>query len=222
MATVIAGLFRNFCFAITALLSLKKLLLERSMKTETFQDFYKKLLSDALDAENQLIKALPKMAKAASSDELRSGFAAHLEQTREHVVRIEQIFQNNGEKARRTKCKGMEGLVEEGAEVIEEFGEGDLRDAALICAAQKAEHYEIASYATLRTLSQLLGDNESQSLLEQILQEEGDTDAKLTQLSASINPEAIEAEGQEAESEEEAAKPRKASSRTRQGKQKAA
>ena len=194
------------------------------MKTETFQDFYQKLLSDALDAENQLIKALPKMAKAASSDQLRSGFEKHLEQTREHVSRIEQIFQSNGEKAKRIKCKAMEGLVEEGAEAIEEFEEGDLRDAALIGAAQKVEHYEIAGYGTLRTLAQLLGDDEARSLLQQTLDEEKETDAKLTQLSESINPEALESEGQEAESETggEESKPRNVSSRSRHGKQKVA
>jgi len=193
------------------------------MKSETFRDFYQKLLSDALDAENQLIKALPKMAKAASSDELRSGFEQHLEQTREHAARVEQILQNNYEKAKRTKCKAMEGLVEEGAEAMEEFDEGDLRDAALICAAQKVEHYEIAGYGTLRNLAQLLGDNEAQSLLEQTLGEEKQTDEKLTQLSEPINSAAMEAEGQEAESDvEEGTKPRKASSRPRQSKQKVA
>jgi ferritin-like metal-binding protein YciE len=193
------------------------------MKTETFQDFYQKLLSDALDAENQLIKALPKMAKASSSGELRSRFEEHLEQTREHAARVEQILQNNHEKAKRTKCKAMEGLVEEGSEAIEEFDEGDLRDAALICAAQKVEHYEIAGYGTLRNLAQLLGDNEAQSLLEQTLEEEKQTDEKLTQLSEPINSAAMEADGQEAESDVEVGtKPRKASSRARQSKQKVA
>jgi ferritin-like metal-binding protein YciE len=193
------------------------------MKTETFRDFYQKLLSDALDAENQLIKALPKMAKAASSNELRSRFEEHLEQTREHAARIEQILQNSSEKAKRTKCKAMEGLVEEGSEAIEEFEQGDLRDAALICAAQKVEHYEIAGYGTLRSLAQLLGDNDAHSLLEQTLEEEKQTDVKMTQLSEPINSAAIEAEGQEAESDsEEGTKPRKASSRARQNKQKVA
>ena len=193
------------------------------MRTETFQDFYHKLLSNALDAENQLIKALPKMAKAASSDELRNGFEEHLEQTREHAARIEQIFQNSGEKAKRIKCKAMEGLIEEGAEVIEEFDEGDLRDAALIGTAQKVEHYEIAGYGTLRTLAQLLGEDESRSLLQQTLGEEKETDAKLTQLSESINPQAAE-EGQETkpELEEEESKPRRIPSRTKPSKQKAA
>jgi ferritin-like metal-binding protein YciE len=187
------------------------------MKTETFRDFYQGLLSDAFDAENQLIKALPKMARAASSPELRSGFEEHLEQTREHAARIEQILQNNREKAKPTKCKAMEGLVEEGSEAIEEFNEGDLRDAALICAAQKVEHYEIASYGTLRNLAQLLNDNEAQSLLEQTLEEEKQADQKLTQLSEPINSAAVEAEGQEAESDsEQRTKPRKASSRGRQ------
>ncbi|HEY1262102.1 MAG TPA: ferritin-like domain-containing protein [Terriglobales bacterium] len=169
------------------------------MKTETFQDFYQKLLADAFDAENQLIKALPKMAKAASSDELRSAFEEHLEQTREHASRIEEIFESSGIKPKRAKCKGMQGLIEEGAEVIEEFEEGDLRDAALITAAQKVEHYEISGYGSLKTIASMLGESEAQSQLEQTLQEEKETDQKLNQIAESINPGALEQAGEEQE-----------------------
>lgn len=181
------------------------------MKTDSFNDFYQELLGDTYDAEHQLIKALPKMAKAASSEELRSGFEEHLEQTREHVSRLEQVFQQHGLKPKRIKCEGMAGLIEEGDEVIEEFDEGDLRDVALICAAQKVEHYEIAAYGSLRTFAQLLGEEEAVSLLEQTLEEEKATDKKLTTVAEGINPEAIE-EGEEMDKESAKASPRKANS----------
>ena len=169
------------------------------MKAETFQDFYQKLLADAFDAENQLIKALPKMAKAATSNELRSAFEEHLAQTREHAARIEKIFGMNDLSPKRTKCKAMTGLIEEGEEVIKEFETGDLKDAALISAAQKVEHYEIAGYGTLRTLASLLEETDAESLLEETLEEEKKADQKLNQLAGSINPEALEGEPEEEE-----------------------
>jgi len=169
------------------------------MKIETFEDFYQKLLADAFDAENQLIKALPKMAKAASSDELRSAIEEHLEQTREHASRIEKIFESSDQSPKRTKCKAMEGLIEEGEEVIKEFEEGELKDAALICAAQKVEHYEIATYGSLRTFASMLGETEAQSLLEETLNEEKEADQKLNEIAESINPEALEEEEGEEE-----------------------
>jgi len=136
------------------------------MKAETLQDLYLEQLKDLYDAENQLIKALPKMAKAASSAELRNAFEEHLEQTREHAQRIETIFEEMGEKAKGQKCKAMEGLVKDGSEVIEEdMGEG-VKDAALIAAAQRVEHYEIAGYGCVRTYANLLGDSEAANLLD--------------------------------------------------------
>jgi ferritin-like metal-binding protein YciE len=167
------------------------------MKTETFRDFYEELLSDTLDAEYQLIKALPKLAKAASSEELGRAFTEHLEQTKDHASRLEKVFELHNLKPKRIKCKGMEGLIEEGAEVIKEYDEGDLRDAALVCAAQKVEHYEIAGYGTLRTFASMLGESEAQSLLEQTLEEEKAADQKLNLLSESINPEAAGGEAQQ-------------------------
>ena len=173
------------------------------MKTESFVDFYQKLLADALDAENQLIKALPRMAKAASKDELRNAFEEHLKQTKEHARRIEQILQSADINPKRTKCKGMQGLIEEGAEIIEEFDEGELRDAALITAAQKVEHYEISGYGSLRTLASLPGENDAQARLEETLQEEKDTDQRLNQIAESINVEALETEEERVEIQSE-------------------
>src|ERR1051326_3139677 len=120
------------------------------------------------------------MAKAANSNELRSGFEEHLEQTKGHVQRLEQIFEMLGESPKGKKCKGMEGLVEEGSEMIDEDFEGSVKDAGLIGAAQRVEHYEIAGYGTVKAFAETLGENEHVELLEQTLQEEKDTDEKLT------------------------------------------
>jgi ferritin-like metal-binding protein YciE len=144
-------------------------------------------LRDIYNAEKQLTKALPKMAKAASSEELRDGFTEHLEQTRGHVERLDQIFEALGERSSGKKCAGMEGLIEEGAEVMQEDFEGDVMDAALIAAAQRVEHYEIAAYGTLCAFADLLGYAEQTSLLRQTLDEEKQTDEKLTELSQEIN-----------------------------------
>jgi ferritin-like metal-binding protein YciE len=132
------------------------------------------------------------MAKASSNAELRQGFEEHLRQTSEHVSRLEQIFDMLGEKATGKKCLGMEGLVKEGAETMSEDYEGSLMDAAIIGAAQRVEHYEIAGYGTVRTFAELLGENEHVSLLEQTLEEEKETDQKLTQLADQINSQAGE------------------------------
>ena len=159
---------------------------------ETFLDE----LADLYDAEKQLLKALPKMAKAAEHDELRDAFETHLEETREHVNRLEQVFRAFGEKAKGKKCKAMQGLVEEGEDVIDE----ELGDAALICAAQKVEHYEIASYGSLQSWAELLEENEAAELLQETLDEEKATDDKLTQTAENaINIE----EEQEGEEEQE-------------------
>jgi ferritin-like metal-binding protein YciE len=147
-------------------------------------------LKDLYSAENQLIKALPKMAKAANNPRLRGGFEKHLEETKEHVNRLEQILESHDESTRGPKCKGMEGLIKEGSEMIEEDAEDDVRDAGLISAAQRVEHYEIAGYGSARTYATLLGDNKGARLLQKTLDEEGATDKKLTQLAQSINVEA--------------------------------
>jgi ferritin-like metal-binding protein YciE len=157
-----------------------------------FRELYVDELKDLYSAENQLVKALPKMAKAASSDELRQGFEEHLEQTRGHVQRLEKIFQALGENPRGKKCKGMEGLVDEGAEVMGEDFEGSLMDAALIGAAQRVEHYEIAAYGTACAFAKELGQTEQAALLTETLEEEEQTDEKLTELAQQINAQANE------------------------------
>jgi ferritin-like metal-binding protein YciE len=169
---------------------------------QALKELYIDELKDIYNAENQLVKALPKMAKAATSGELRTGFEEHLEQTRGHVQRLEQIFKDLGEKPSGKKCKGMEGLVAEGQEMMEEDFEGDVMDAALISAAQRVEHYEIAAYGTVRTYAELLGEENAVQLLEQTLEEEKETDQKLTDLASDINVQAMR-EGSEPGSLEE-------------------
>jgi ferritin-like metal-binding protein YciE len=157
-------------------------------------------LRDLYSAESQLIKALPKLAKAATSNELRTGFEEHLEQTRGHVERLEKIFTALDEKPTGKKCKGMQGLVEEGQEMIEgEELEREALDAGLISAAQRVEHYEIAAYGTVRTFAKILGENHAVSLLEQTLEEEKQTDQKLTDLSRNINVEAAQSGSEKGE-----------------------
>lgn len=164
------------------------------MQRDSLRQLYINELKDLYNAEIQLVKALPKMAKASSNAELRQGFEEHLRQTSEQVSRLEQIFDMLGEKATGKKCLGMEGLVKEGAETISEDYEGAVMDAAIIGAAQKVEHYEIAGYGTVRTFAELLGENEHVSLLEQTLDEEKETDEKLTQLAEQINSQAVQGE----------------------------
>jgi ferritin-like metal-binding protein YciE len=169
------------------------------MPKESLRELYVNEMKDLYSAEIQLVKALPKMAKASSNAELRRGFEEHLRQTSEHVSRLEQIFEALGEKPTGKKCVGMEGLVKEGAETISEDYEDALMDAAIIGAAQRVEHYEIAGYGTVRAIAEVLGENEHVSLLEQTLEEEKQTDEKLTQLAKQINSQA--GEGEEAETE---------------------
>ncbi len=152
------------------------------MKLNTLKDLYIHELKDLYSAEKQLIKALPKMAKAATNEKLAAGFEKHLEETKEHATRLEQILEKHGQTTRGPKCKGMEGLIEEGKEMIEEEGDEEVRDAGLISAAQRVEHYEIAGYGCARTYAQLLGDKDGVKLLQQTLDEEGATDKKLTDL----------------------------------------
>jgi ferritin-like metal-binding protein YciE len=171
------------------------------MKLDTLQKLYVEELRDVYNAENQLLKALPKMAKGAASDELRQALEDHLEETREHVERLDEIFEALGEKATGKTCKAMKGLVEEGSEILEEEGEESVLDAGIIAAAQKVEHYEIATYGTLRAWANLLGEDEAGDLLQQTLDEEGEADKRLNELAEEIvNPEALsEAEEEEKE-----------------------
>ncbi len=162
------------------------------MPNSGLKKLYVDELKDLYSAENQLVKALPKMAKAASSEQLRTGFEKHLEQTKGHVARLEQIFRSLDESPKGKKCMGMEGLIKEGAEVIGEDFEGAVLDAALIGAAQRVEHYEIAAYGTVREFARILDEPKHASLLEETLQEEKETDEKLTELSREVNTEAID------------------------------
>ena len=162
------------------------------MKLDNLKKLYVEELRDLYNAENQLVKALPKMAKAASSDELKQAFEDHLEQTEGHVERLEEIFKGLDESPKGKTCKAMKGLVEEGSEILEEEGEDSVLDAGIIAAAQKVEHYEIASYGTVRTFAQLLGEDEAAELLQETLDEEGEADKLLNQLAQEIvNPEAL-------------------------------
>jgi ferritin-like metal-binding protein YciE len=170
------------------------------MKLDTLKKLYVEELRDVYSAENQLLKALPKMAKGASSDELKQAFETHLEQTKGHVERLDEIFEALGEKPTGKTCKAMQGLIEEGSEMLEEEGEESVIDAGLIGAAQRVEHYEIAAYGTLRGFAELLGEEDAAELLQQTLDEEGETDKLLTDLAEDIvNPEALSEDEGEAE-----------------------
>jgi ferritin-like metal-binding protein YciE len=153
---------------------------------ETLEDLFVHDLKDLYHAENQLLKALPRMAKKASAPELRRAFEMHLKQTEQQVKRLERVFDSLGEKAKGKPCKGMQGIIEEGKEMMGEDMEDDVLDAALIAAAQKVEHYEIAAYGTARTYAEMLGNDTAAKLLQQTLDEEGETDKKLTQLAEQL------------------------------------
>jgi len=173
------------------------------MSAENLQELFVEEVRDIYDAEKQLVKALPKMARAADSVELRSAFEEHLEITRAHVGRLEEVFKGLGMAARGKTCEGMKGLIEEGQEAMEEL-EGTVLDAALIASAQKVEHYEIATYGTLATFAEVLGLDDAKDLLGQTLDEEKEADEKLTQIASQINPEAeMGEEGEQAQGEGE-------------------
>jgi ferritin-like metal-binding protein YciE len=162
------------------------------MKLDTLQKLYTNELRDLYNAENQLLKALPKMAKAASSAELKDAFEKHLEQTKSHVERLEEVFEELDEKPKGKTCRAMKGLVEEGSEILQQDGEESVLDAGIIVAAQKVEHYEIASYGSVRTFAHLLGQNKAAELLQTTLNEESETNEVLNRLAESIvNPEAL-------------------------------
>jgi ferritin-like metal-binding protein YciE len=162
------------------------------VEKDSLRELYIDELRDLYNAETQLVKTLPKMAKAASNNQLREAFEEHLRQTSEHVSRLEQIFDQMEEKASGKRCLAMEGLVKEGAETMKEDYQEDVKDAAIIGAAQRVEHYEIAAYGTACSFAELLGENEHVSLLEETLEEEKEADQKLTQLSEAINSKAAD------------------------------
>jgi ferritin-like metal-binding protein YciE len=160
------------------------------MSVSTMEELLIDELKDIYNAEKQITKALPKMVKAAASEELRDAFQSHLQETEGHVQRLEQVFEILGKAARGKTCHGMQGVLEEGAEVIEEAEKSPLRDAALISAAQRVEHYEMAAYGAVREYARILGQDEIVSLLEETLQEEKAADEKLTSIAESVNSEA--------------------------------
>jgi ferritin-like metal-binding protein YciE len=164
--------------------------LEEKMQNENFKKLYVDELKDLFSAENQLLKALPKMAKAASSDELRAGFEQHLEQTKVQVQRLEEIFQSLDDNPKGKKCVAMQGLVKEGAEVMEEGFEDAVLDAGLIGAARRVEHYEMAAYSSVCEIAKVLGQTKHASLLEKTLVEEKQTDEKLARLATDVNTKA--------------------------------
>ena len=172
------------------------------MPENSLQELYVEQLRDLYSAENQLVKALPKMVKAAQSEALRRGFEQHLAQTKGHVDRLEQIFSAMDKSPKGSKCAGMEGLVEEGEEVIREQSGSDALDSGLIASAQRVEHYEIAGYGTVRTFAELLGEEEAVNLLQQTLDEEKETDEKLTELAKQVNAQAMNSGGKSEMDEE--------------------
>jgi ferritin-like metal-binding protein YciE len=157
----------------------------------TLEDLLLHELKDLYDAENQLTKALPMMAQAASNRELKAGFEEHLRQTEGHIRRLEQVFQAMGQRASGETCLAMQGLIQEGNKTLQEDMEQTVRDAALIAAAQRIEHYEMAGYGTARTFAYVLGNQEAAQLLQQTLDEEEQTDKRLTMLANRINEKAM-------------------------------
>lgn len=156
------------------------------MPGESLQDIYVEQLQDLYSAEQQILKALPKLANAATHDDLRRAFTEHEVMTRTHVERLDRIFTQLGQKPGGHKCKGMEGLLAEGDELLEEHDESEALDAAMIAAAQRVEHYEIAGYGSVRTFANMLGLSDHADLLQQTLDEEGQTDKRLTTLAETV------------------------------------
>jgi ferritin-like metal-binding protein YciE len=165
------------------------------MEMESLKDLFIDELKDLYSAENQILKALPKMIKKATSPDLKAGFEKHLKETQIHVERLDKIFQELDENPKGKKCKGMEGIIADGKELMEEDAEPEVMDAGLIGAAQHVEHYEMAGYGCVRTYAELLGLNNIAKLLQKTLDEEKATDEKLTELASNIN---VEAEAEEA------------------------
>ena len=159
---------------------------------QNLEDLFKHLLQDMLYAENKITKALPKMAKKATNSDLQAGFEQHLEETRDQISKLEEVCDMLGFAKKREKCEAIEGLIEEGEGLMDEAQEGAVLDAALIAAAQKVEHYEIASYGSLCNMAKLMGHNDAASILHEILEQEKATDEKLSSLCDSIEQEAME------------------------------
>jgi ferritin-like metal-binding protein YciE len=155
------------------------------VKFNSLEDLLVDQLQDLYDAEGQIVKSLPKMAKAASAGPLRSAFEQHLEQTKNHVTRLEQVFQGLGQKAKSKTCEAMKGIIEEAEDFLDEKAEASVRDAGLIACAQRVEHYEMAVYGCVRTWAHQLGHQDAARLLQQTLSEEEQTDKKLTQIAES-------------------------------------
>ncbi len=171
------------------------------MSIDSLNALFVEELKDLLSAEKQILKALPKLIKAASSTELQAALEDHLGLTERHVDRLEQVFERLGLAPAEKSCKGMAGLLEEGADLLKEPMAPSVKDAAIIASAQRVEHYEMAVYGSLRTYAQLLGDIETAQILQSTLDEEGDADRKLTQIAEfSINLQAAEADMEEVES----------------------
>lgn len=165
-----------------------------SAEFNSLEDLFKDQLQDVYDAEHRLTEALPKMAEAADSPQLASAFREHLQETERQVERLERVFEIIGETPKRKSCDAMKGLISEGDEIISAKGSADVRDAALIAAAQRVEHYEMAAYGTLRTLASRLGHAEARELLQTTLDEEGNADHKLTDIAErAVNPQAARA-----------------------------
>jgi ferritin-like metal-binding protein YciE len=161
--------------------------MEDEMKPDSLEQLYLEQLRDLYDAEHQIIKALPEMIEAASSQELKDGLNEHLDVTKTQATRLEKIFADMGEKPKGEKCKGMQGVLAEGSDLVDKVEDPDLRDAAIIASAQRVEHYEMAGYGTARSFASLLEQEEASEVLQQILDEEKEADEKLTQLSGEIN-----------------------------------
>lgn len=170
-------------------------------KSKTLKQLFEDGLKDIYNAEKQLIEALPLVAQAAYHEELQNAFIIHLEQTKRHKARLEKIFTRLRMDREEETCKAMEGLIEEGQKIIEEFEPGPVRDAALIIGAQKIEHYEIASYGSLCELAEVLGYHKVADVLDRTLEEEEDTDMLLTEIAGEVNDEALEMSGGQEEEE---------------------
>ncbi len=156
------------------------------MKLESLKQLYTEQLRDLYDAENRIVDALPKMAGAAKHPELREAFNEHLDQTKGHTRRLEQVFEKLGEKASRQECEAMKGIIREGEQVLKAKGDSDALDAGLIAAAQRVEHYEMAGYGCARTYANTLGFSDQAELLQKTLDEEGETDHRLTRLAERV------------------------------------
>jgi ferritin-like metal-binding protein YciE len=163
------------------------------MELDSLRELFVEQLQDLYSAENQILKALPKMIQKAKTPQLKAGFEEHLKQTEQQVQRLDQIFESLEEDAEGKECKGMKGLLAEGKELMSEDADPDVMDAGLISAAQHVEHYEIAGYGTVRTYAELLGEDEAVELLQTTLDEEKQTDAKLSKLASKINVKAEKA-----------------------------